>query len=112
MLFQCRTTDDTNIVKIWLKNETQITGNRKFNITANSLSINDIQFNDSGIYSCIALKNNKHSLRINYTLEVVDVSDDDDSFAAKPTETYDSNKRIQTNKWTKIKESKDNECKN
>jgi len=82
--FQCRIHGDPKPEKIWLKNQKPITANQKYNMNANSLTINDVELNDAGIYVCQAI-NDYSLLRINYTLNVLEMPAHD-----QPVRTIDS----------------------
>jgi hypothetical protein len=70
--FQCRTVGNAKAKKIWLKNEKPITANQKYIINANTLTINNIELSDGGIYVC-QIENKYQTLNINYTLNVLEM---------------------------------------
>ncbi|CAG2166657.1 unnamed protein product [Oppiella nova] len=108
--FMCRTlsTTDTILTKIWLKNETQINIDNKYWFNSNTLTIYDLNFNDSGIYSCITLAgNNNDSIRVNYTLDVIELPPK--VYPTKPSKADDTKRVDRLKKLSKTKELQDNE---
>ena len=69
---QCKVNAE-KVNKLWTKGEELITNdNIKYHITDDILTINNIEMSDSGLYSCLVLKNTETNLRINYTLRVLE----------------------------------------
>ena len=84
--FQCRVDTDQNVTKIWTKGEQLIENDNKYIITKDILTINNIDLNDSGLYSCLVFKNTETNLKINYTLRVLEsFPTDDTALKSKPT---------------------------
>ena len=95
-----------------MKGEQLVTPDNRLQINNNTvlsiLSINKIEMKDKGVYTCLALTNGDHSIKINYTLNVIESPPKDEPIIRHTSDFNDEDQSGTTSK-TKSTDSKLNQ---